>query len=123
MIRVYIVDEHTSVRSALADRLGRAANIHVVGHTGLPQQVITDISQETPEVVLMEVKRSDGMGLELLRQVASIDLPPVVIVLTSYGSQWEHDAALRAGAWSYLLKDIDSEELIRQIEVACAGGG
>jgi DNA-binding NarL/FixJ family response regulator len=38
-----------------------------------------------------------------------------VAVLTSYPSTWERKAAQRAGAEAYLLKDIDSEELIRRI--------
>ncbi len=113
--RVYIVDEHETVRQALADRLGRAADLKIVGHSGNADQAITEVRQGSPDVVLIEVKRSDGLGLEILRQVAEMPNPPRVLVLTSYRSAWEEQAAIRAGADSYLLKDIDSEDLIRRI--------
>ena len=113
--RVFIVDEHETVRLALADRLGRAADLKVIGHTGNADQAVTEVRQERPDVVLIEVKRSDGLGLEILRQVAELANPPRVLVLTSYPSAWEEQAAVRAGADSYLLKDIDSEDLIRRI--------
>ncbi len=113
--RVYIVDEHEPVRLALADRLTRAAQIHVLGHSGNADEAIAEIRRTQPEIVLLEVKRSDGLGLELLRQVAEMPNPPKVLVLTSYPTEWEAEAATRAGAHSYLLKDIDTEELIRTI--------
>ncbi len=113
--RVYIVDEHDPVRLALADRLGKAAQIRVLGHSGNADEALTEIRRTPPDVVLIEVKRSDGLGLEVLRQVAEMPNPPKVLVLTSYPTEWEAQAATRAGAYSYLLKDIDPEELIRQI--------
>jgi two-component system response regulator DevR len=96
--RLYIIDEHDTVRSALADRLDQAANLTVVGRAGDAELVMRDIRSDKPDVVLVEVKRSDGLGLEIVRQIA----------------------ARRAGANSYLLKDIDSEELIRRISELAA---
>jgi DNA-binding NarL/FixJ family response regulator len=112
---VYIVDEHEPVRGALAERLARAEGIAILGHSGEFSQVVTDSANDHPDVVLLEIKRTDGMGIELLRQLAHLPDPPQVIVLTSYPTEWEKDAARRAGAAAYLLKDIDSDELIRYI--------
>lgn len=112
---IYIVDEHESVRSALAERLGHAANLCVIGHSGEPTVVIADIRKLKPTIVLLEVKRKDGMGLEILRQLAALPTAPRLAVLTSYPTEWEEDAASRAGAEIYLLKDIDSEDLIEHI--------
>jgi DNA-binding NarL/FixJ family response regulator len=119
--RVYIVDEHSTIRTALAERLSRAADLQVIGHTGDWKDVIEEVRSLNPDVVLVEIKRSDGMGLELVRELAGLPGAPGLLVLTSYLSSWEEDAARRAGAASYLLKDIDPEELIRRItEVAAA---
>jgi CheY-like chemotaxis protein len=112
---IYIVDEHDSVRHALAERLARAAGLKVIGHSGIAEQVISEVSREPPDVVLIEIKRSDGMGLELVRQLAGLAIPPKLVVLTSYRSGWEEAAAYRAGASSYLLKDIASEDLIETL--------
>lgn len=114
-VGVFIVDEHEPVRTALAERLGHADVIRILGHTGRAEDVVLEVVEKQPDIVLFEVKRSDGLGLELLRQLAALPSAPKLIVLTSYPSSWEQDAANRAGAVSYLLKDIESEELIKNI--------
>jgi DNA-binding NarL/FixJ family response regulator len=113
--KLYIVDEHPGVRAALVERLGRAANLQVIGHGGEAGLVVQEIRNGQPDVVLLEVKRKDGMGLEILRQLASLPNAPHLAVLTSYPTKWEEQAAVRAGAECYLLKEIDSEELIKTI--------
>jgi DNA-binding NarL/FixJ family response regulator len=112
---VYIADEHETVRSALADRLDRTADLTVIGQAGEAEKVLKEIRKERPDVVLIEVKRSDGLGLEIVRQISTFPASPWLIVLTSYASIWEQEAANRAGAAKYLLKEIDSDELIRHI--------
>jgi len=114
-VKLYIVDEHESVRTALAERLDRADNMLVVGHCGDAGESIEQVRNTEPDVVLIEVKRKDGMGLELLRQVSTLPIHPKVAVLTSYPSDWEQEAASRAGADNYLLKDIDLDDLIGSI--------
>lgn len=113
--RVYIVDEHAVVREALAARLGQSNALEIIGHSGDPREVLPIVQSSKPDVVLVETKRSDGLGLEILRRVAALPCSPRVAVLTTYPTPWERDASRRAGAIAYLLKDIDSEELIRQI--------
>jgi DNA-binding NarL/FixJ family response regulator len=113
--RLYISDEHPTVRSALAERLSRDATLTVVGQSGDTETMLSEVHTNKPDVVLIEVKRTDGMGLEMIRQVANMPNPPCLIVLTTYASRWEEDAACRAGATAYLLKDIDTGELIRHI--------
>jgi two-component system response regulator DevR len=112
---IYIIDEHEAIRSVLAERLNRTGQFAVVGHAGDANQALAGVRLAKPDVVLMEVKRSDGLGLEIVRQVASIAGAPIVAVLTSYPSNWEQQAASRAGASLYMLKEIDTEELIRCI--------
>lgn len=113
--RLYIVDEHESVRRALAQRLGQSPSVQIVGHTGDAAAALAQLHASSADVVLVEIKRSDGMGLELVRQLADGPQPPRLFVLTSFPSDWEEQAAQRAGASAYLLKDIEAEELIRRI--------
>ena len=114
-LKLYIVDEHEAVRTALAERLRQAEGIEILGHTGQAEDVVQEIGLIKPDMILFEVKRSDGLGLELLRQLAALPSPPKLVVLTTYPSTWEKDAAILAGATGYLLKDIESEELIESI--------
>lgn len=109
---VYIVEENVPVMTALADRLSLVPDIQVLGYGSDDEQAFNEIMDSRPDVVLIEVKRTDGMGFELLRKVAALSPKPKIFVLTSYPSEWEEDAAKRAGANGYLLKNLDSQELI-----------
>ncbi len=112
---VYIIEERDPVRTALADRLGQSAELSVVGHSGDIYEAIQQIQACAPDSILLETKRSDGMGLEVLKRLASLSKRPKIIVLTSYPTSWEEDRAREAGADAYVLKNIDSEVLIRLI--------
>jgi DNA-binding NarL/FixJ family response regulator len=119
--KLYIVDEHEPVRKALAERLGQSESLNVVGHTADCEQVFDDIAALKPDIILIEVKRKDGMGLELTRQISSLPEAPHLVVLTSYQKTWEEQAAARAGAVTYLLKELKTSELIRKIEALTEG--
>jgi DNA-binding NarL/FixJ family response regulator len=114
-LRVFIIDEHASVRRALADRLSRTKTVEVVGGSGDAVAAVEEARARKADVVLIEIKRSDGMGLELVRQFTAVSDKAKVLVLTTYPTDWEEKAARRAGARGYLLKDLDPEELIEHI--------
>lgn len=114
-VQFYIFDEHEDVRQALAERLGASPGVEILGTTGSAEEVLQAMELNRPDVVLVEVKRSDGLGLEVVRDISSRADPPLVVVLTSYPTEWEEEAARRAGASAYLMKDIDSEDLLRHI--------
>lgn len=122
-VRIYIIDEHEPVRRALADRLAQSSDVHVAGHAGEAQAALQDLAHQAVDVVLVEIKRTDGLGLELVRQLADAPHSPKMIVLTSYPTEWEEQAARRAGASGYLLKDIEPEELIRRLQALVPESG
>ena len=113
--RIFIIDERESVRRALADRLGQTASVAVVGDSGDASRAVQAVHEGGVDVVLVEIKRGDGLGLELVRQSSASSPALRVIVLTSYPTDWEEAAAKRAGASAYLLKDLNTEELLRHI--------
>lgn len=112
---VYIIDDHQQVRLALADRLEKVQGIHVIGHTGRLMNILSDMHNLHPNVVLLEVKRRDGMGLQIIRQLATLPNTPKIVVLTSYASSSEENAVYQAGADYYFLKDIETDQLTAQI--------
>lgn len=113
--RLLIIDEHRAVRQALVSRLQQTGKLEVVASTGSTQEGILQVEALRPNIVLLETKRSDGTGLEACRQIARSNPDTVVIVLTSYDDEDERQAAYMAGAASYLLKDIDSTQLVCEI--------
>jgi two-component system response regulator DevR len=119
-IRVFVIDDHTNVRQALKTQLSAAPDVQVVGEAGDAEDAINQIRKHPAEVALVESKRADGRGLELISWLAQSQHVRLVLVLTSYPSEWERWAAHRAGAARYLLKDIGSPQLIAQIRRAMA---
>jgi len=91
--------------------------VAVVGDAGEASRAVQAVHESGVDVVLVEIKRGDGLGLELVRQFSASSRALRVIVLTSYPTDWEEAAAKRAGASAYLLKDINTEELLRHILV------
>ncbi|MBM4422531.1 MAG: response regulator transcription factor [Chloroflexi bacterium] len=114
-LRVYIIDCHDEVRRALAARLKTSPDIAVVGDTGDADEGLQKTTTLQPDILLVETKRSDGRGLEIVKAIAQSELKTKVIVLTSYASEWERVTMAHSGAARYLLKDIASAQLIEEI--------
>ena len=121
-LRVFIIDDHDDVRRALTARLNAAPGVRVVGEAADAEDGLLQTRSLRPDVVLVETKRGDGRGLEIVSWIAQSGIGARVVVLTSYPSEWERWAAHRAGAARYLLKDIGSPLLIDQIRGAAAPG-
>lgn len=115
MVTVYVVEQHRAVRQALADLLGQTREVQLVGSSGDVSIARQEIQQRKPQVVLLEIKRADGQGWELLSELSALEQRPRILVLTSYTSNGERDQAIRAGADAYVLKDIDTNKLMQLI--------
>jgi DNA-binding NarL/FixJ family response regulator len=116
--RLLIIDDHDAVREALEARLHTAAMVKIVGCTGCWRTGLRDAVRLKPDVVLLEVKRADGQGLEALRHLARECPHTSVVILTSYADVEEQTEARRIGAMRYILKDIDTPQLVREIQAS-----
>jgi DNA-binding NarL/FixJ family response regulator len=116
--RLLIIDDHDVVREALEARLRDADELEVVGCTGCWRTGLRDAVRLKPDVVLLETKRADGQGLTALRRLTEQCPRTSIIVLTSYPDAEEQTEAGRIGAQSYILKDIDTPQLVREIQAA-----
>ena len=116
--RLLIIDDHDDVREALRARLDAMADVEVVGCTGGWRTGLNTALKLEPDVVLLETKRTDGEGLEALACLTDQCACSDVVVLTSYADAKEQAAAQAQGAVRYLLKDIDTPQLVREIQSA-----
>jgi len=114
-IRVMIVDDHEHVRHELVASLTRCETVEVVGATGCAEEAARWLAERHPDVVLLDVKRDDGGGLDLCRRLTGNGHGCAVVILTSYLSQEEWREAREAGATDYLFKQIDSKALLAKI--------
>jgi len=115
-IRVLIVEEHDKVRREMAARLGSEPDLELVGAAALGEEAVAMVGHSQPDVVLLGLGMRGGKGLETCRKVAALAPEARILVLTSYEDEAEKQAAYRAGACRYLLKDLHSRDLIRAIE-------
>ena len=121
-IRVLIIDEHPAVCRALTLRLDAVPSVNVIASVCDFEEGLACSQTLRPDVILMEIKGKCDDVARSLRAITRLvaDRPAGIIVLTSYLDEAERDDALKAGAVRYLLKDIDTERLVAEIE-AVAG--
>lgn len=120
-ISVLLVDDHSMVRMGLRAYFGTQADIEVVGEAGTGEEAVQQVMELTPDVVLMDLLLPQMDGVEATRQIKKISPSTQVIVLTSYHEDEHIFPAIRAGALSYVLKDIDPDDLAETVRRARAG--
>ena len=120
-VRVVLVDDHAVVRSGLAQLLGGADGIEVVGQAGDGGEAVALVRRTRPDVVVMDLQMPGMDGVEATRRIVEEDLGAEVVVLTSYSDSTRIVAALDAGAVGYLLKDADPEEVLSGVRAVSRG--
>lgn len=121
MIRVLIVDDHSVVRQGLENMLASSDRVSVVGTAGSAAEAFEMVGLHAPEVVLMDLQMPGVDGVEATRQITSAYPTSKVVILTAFSERDRILGALDAGAAGYLLKDSESEDLVRGIEAAARG--
>ena len=117
-IGVFIIEEHTAVRQALELCLRSSPGMNVVSAVGTVAEANLARSIRRPDVALLGMKRSDHRAFDLTVETVKglARWGTAVIVLASYSDDFERALLLQAGARRYLVKDINSAELIAAIE-------
>jgi NarL family two-component system response regulator LiaR len=120
-IRVLLVDDHAIVRVGLRFFLVGAEDITVVGEAGSGAEALTRVAELEPDVVLMDLVMPGMDGVAAIQQLR-LHFPHVrVLALTSFSSGDIVQRALKAGAVSYLMKDVEGRELISAIRATYGG--
>ncbi len=121
VIRVVLVDDHNMVRIGLKAYFSTLTDIQVVGEAGTGDVAVRLAASLAPDVVLMDLIMPGMDGVEATRQVKKVSPRTQVIVVTSYHEDEHIFPAIRAGALSYVLKDIDPDDLAYAIRRAHVG--
>lgn len=120
-IRIILVDDHNMVRMGLKAFFSTLPDIQVVGEAGTGEEAVRLAGELAPDVALMDLIMPGMDGVEATRQVKKVSPRTQVIVVTSYHEDEHIFPAIRAGALSYVLKDIDPDDLADAIRRASAG--
>ena len=120
-ITVMMVDDHAIVRQGVRAFLETQSDLMVVGEAGSGQEAVQLAGELAPDVVLMDLIMPGMDGVETTRLLKQASPRSQVIVLTSYHEDEHIFPAIRAGALSYLLKDVAPPELADAIRKAARG--
>ncbi|MCG0239857.1 MAG: response regulator transcription factor [Firmicutes bacterium] len=120
-IRVLIADDHEVVRRGLRSFLATEPEIAVVAEAADGEAAVRLAEAHRPDVVLMDLVMPGLDGVEATRRILAVSPESRVIVLTSYPDDERVVPAIRAGALSYLLKDVAPDQLIAAIRAAKRG--
>lgn len=109
-VRVLLVDAHDDARTSLARRLSRDPRLELVGTASCVEEAASILLHNRPDIVLLDIQRSDERGMNACRALRGLTEAPVV-AFTSFITPDLWEAVKEAGAADSLLKHIDSERL------------
>ena len=120
-ISILIVDDHEVVRNGMRSYLETLPDFTVVGEAASGEEAVTLVSELIPDIVLMDLIMPGMDGIETTRRVKQVSPRTQVVVLTSYHEDIHIFPALKAGAISYILKDMKMEKLVDVLHRAIQG--
>lgn len=125
-IRVVLIEDHDLTRMGLGAALKQSENIEVVGDAANARQGLQLLQQTLPDVAVIDIGLPDMDGIELTQRYKESQVekrldPPKVLMLTMHDDENAVLSAFAAGADSYSLKDISTENLIQAIQLTHEG--
>ena len=121
MIRVLIADDQALLRDGFRSILDREDDIEVVAEADDGAEAVVAARRTRPDVVLMDIRMPRLDGISATERLLREPDPPRVLVLTTYDTDQNLYAALRAGASGFLLKDVRATQLCDAVRVAARG--
>jgi len=124
VVRVVLVDDHAIMRQGLRAILEREGDLQVVGEAGTPDEAIAVVAGARPHVVVLDLKLTSGPqtdGLQVCRRLCETHPGIGVLVLTTFAEDRLVVESVQAGARGYVVKDVDTTELVRAIRAVARG--
>lgn len=120
-LRLLLVDDHQVVRVGLRAVLESEPDIDVVGEAATAAQAIQQAGDLRPDVVIMDIRLPDRSGLAACHDIRSRWPRIQVLVLTSYADEELVLEAIDAGAVGYILKQLNTDDLVALVRTVARG--
>jgi DNA-binding NarL/FixJ family response regulator len=124
VIDLVLVDDHAIVRQGLRSVLEREGDLRVVGEAGSSAQAMAVVATSRPRIVLLDLRLSpstDTEGIELCAKLTAVHPEVAVLVLTTVIDDHLVLEAIHNGARGYVVKEVDTSELVRAIRAVSRG--
>ncbi|MFI5256116.1 MAG: response regulator [Gemmatimonadales bacterium] len=121
VIRVILADDHLVVRAGLKALLGATKDIQVVGEATNGREAIALIQRLSPDVAVMDLDMPQMDGIAATKELATLNLPTQVLILTMHTEEEYLVTLLEAGAAGYLVKNAADRELADAVRAVAAG--
>lgn len=121
MIRLLVADDHALLRESLREKLSQCADIQIVGEADSLQSVTKKMESDCPDVLLLDVKLSDGNAFTILPELRARWPRCKVIILTMYDHVRYVQHAMDLGAHGFVVKGDSFDDLLRAVRTVAKG--
>ena len=121
MIRVILCDDHALIRRGIRDTLSDAADIEVVGEAGDYPELRTLLRSHTCDVLVLDINMPGRSGLDVLAVLKDEGATMKVLICSMYPEDQYAIRALRAGAYGYVNKGGDPQQLVLAVRTVSQG--
>jgi DNA-binding NtrC family response regulator len=118
--RVLVVDDEEEIRKILSNILEKEGFKVITAPDG--QQAMEKIYFDTPDAVLLDVRMPGLSGMDVLKKIRAIDGNLPVVLVTAYADTHQAVEAMKEGAYDYLAKPFDNNEVVWITSRALAEG-
>lgn len=114
-IKIVLVDDHQLLRAGLKNIIEQRSNMHIIGEASNGREAIKIASKLLPNVIVMDVAMPGLNGIEAAKKIHNNNPEIKIIGLSMHSGKQFIQGMFKAGAYGYLLKDGDADELITAI--------
>ena len=116
---IILADADAHFRGRLKKRLEKITGVNVVGESSDSEEATAMILNRKPEIAILNSSLRDGLGIEVLRQIKRLMVPPTIIVVTDDPSRDNKTACSLAGADFFFDKATEDHKMINAVRLLC----
>ncbi len=121
LYKMLIVDDEYLVRMGIKETISwKDYEIEIVGEATNGQEGLEQVKKQKPDIIISDIKMPLMDGLEFVKQVKGLKIDCEIIILSGYKDFEYAKNTLENGAYSYLLKPIDNDELVTTVKKSLA---
>lgn len=118
---ILIIDDHPLLRRGVSQLLELEDDLELVGEAGEPEEGVRLAAELDPDMILLDLNMPGMNGIETLKRLRETDYAGRIVMFTVSDHEEDVVNALQSGADGYLLKDMDPDEMVRQLRQVALG--